>query len=82
MTSPAPQIDDQTRGRQQVMLGVGLVMGACVIGGLTAIVLAVIGLRTPGMIVGVCAGAVIVAGIAIQMKGVRLLKAGAGKVRS
>lgn len=79
MTSPAPQPDDQTRGRQQVMLGVGLVMGACVMGGLTAIVLAVMGMRTPGIVVGVVAGVVIVAGIAIQMQGVRLLKAGAGK---
>lgn len=64
------------RGRRQVMLGVGLVMGAVVLAGLTAVVLAVLGQRTAGIAVGVVGAVFILAGLVVQGQGVAKLKAG------
>ena len=63
-------------GRKQFMLGLGLVMGAVVMAGLTAVVLAVVGQRTPGMIVGAVGAVAIIAGLVIQAQGMAKLKAG------
>ncbi len=69
-------------GRKQVMLGVGLVMGAVVLAGLTAVVLAVLGQRTAGIAVGVAGAACILAGLLVQGRGMAKLKAGKAQLEA
>lgn len=58
-----------------MMAGAMIVMGACVFGGLTAVVLMAIGQRTPAAIVGGIAGVVILIGIVVQLQAGQKLKA-------
>ncbi len=58
-----------------MMTGMMLVMGACVFGGLTAVVLMMVNQRIPAMAVAIAAVLVIFAGIAMQVGGYRKLKA-------
>jgi hypothetical protein len=60
-----------------MMMGAMLVMGACVFGGLTAVVLAAIGNRTAAGIVGGVAGLLVFIGVVIQVIAMRKLKAAA-----
>lgn len=62
-----------------MMMGAALVMGACVFGGLTAVVLMAVGQRTGAGIVAIVAGACVIAGIVIQAGAVKKLKAGQPK---
>jgi hypothetical protein len=58
-----------------MIAGAMLVMGACVLGGLTAVVLMLMQQRTGSYIVAIAAGFLIVVGIVIQVGGFRKLKA-------
>ncbi|MDP3738847.1 MAG: hypothetical protein Q8R02_15740 [Hyphomonadaceae bacterium] len=74
--TPAPsQNADQEKARRQMMTGVMLVMGACVFGGLTAVVLVALGQREAAGIVAVLAGLAIVVGVVVQVSGFRKMKA-------
>jgi hypothetical protein len=59
-----------------MMTGVMLVMGACVFGGLTAVVLVALGQRNAAAIVAALAGVIVVAGVFVQVLGFQKLKAG------
>ena len=71
VTSPDPPAEISTR---RMMIGAMLVMGACVFGGLTAVVLMALGQRGGAIIVAVIAGVVVVAGVAIQVMAFRRTK--------
>ena len=58
-----------------MMIGAMLVMGACVFGGLTAVVLMALGQRGGAITVAVIAGVVVVSGVAIQVMAFRKTKA-------
>lgn len=58
-----------------MMTGVMLVMGACMFGGLTAVLLMALGQRDGALAVALAAAAVVVAGIAIQVVALRKMKA-------
>lgn len=60
------------------MAGVMLIMGACIFGGLTAVVLVAVGQRTAAIAIAVVAAVAIAAGFAIQVSALRRLKAAAG----
>jgi len=62
-----------------MMAGVAIVMGACVFGGLTAVVLMALGQRTGAGAVAVVAGAVIILGIVIQVSAAKKLRAASPK---
>lgn len=77
-TSAQPTEQDsnlQDRARGQLMIGAAIVMGACVFGGLTAVVLMALGYRVAAGAVAIAAGAAILIGVAIQIAGFRRLKA-------
>jgi hypothetical protein len=61
-----------------MMAGAMLVMGACVFGGLTAVVLMALGQRETAAGVAAAAAAAVVVGILIQVRAVRRLKGGNG----
>jgi hypothetical protein len=75
VTTPEPAA--LQKARTQMMMGAMLVMGACVFGGLTAVVLAAIGQRTGAGIVGGLAGLLVFVGVVIQVIAMRKLKAAA-----
>ena len=77
MTSPA-SAPEQEKARRQVMAGVMLIMGACIFGGLTAVVLVAVGQRTAAIAIAVVAAVTIAAGFVIQVAALRRLKAAAG----
>jgi len=58
-----------------MMTGVMLVMGACVFGGLTAVVLVALGQRASAGVVAVLAGLVVIMGVFVQVAGFQKLKA-------
>ncbi|HEX5005883.1 MAG TPA: hypothetical protein VFV70_02150 [Hyphomonadaceae bacterium] len=74
MTAKPPQQPDSSKARQQVMTGVMLVMGACVLGGLTAVVMVALGMRTPAMLVAGIAVIVMAVGAFIQIAGMRKVR--------
>ncbi|HEY7797506.1 MAG TPA: hypothetical protein VIA80_01980 [Hyphomonadaceae bacterium] len=78
MTTTPPQQPDSSNARQQVMTGVMLVMGACVLGGLTAVVLVALGMRSGAMIAAAIAVIVMGLGALIQVSGMRKMRGGAG----
>ena len=56
------------------MIGVMLVMGACVLGGLTAVVLVAVGMRSAAMVVAAIAVVVVFVGGFIQLAGMRKVR--------
>lgn len=81
--SPGPNTNPLLEsGRKQVMLGVGLVMGAVVLAGLTAVALALLGQKTAGMWVGAVGGLAIIAGLVVQGQGMAKLKAGKAELEA
>lgn len=62
-----------------MMMGAALVMGACVFGGLTAVVLMAVGQRTGAGIVAILAGVCVLAGIFVQAGAIKKLNAGKQK---
>ena len=56
------------------MTGVMLVMGACVLGGLTAVVLVALGMRSGAMIAAAIAVIVMAIGAIIQISGMRKVR--------
>jgi hypothetical protein len=62
------------KARRRMIAGAMLVMGACVFGGLTAIVLMALGQRTVSAAVAVITGLVIIAGVVVQVAAVRKMK--------
>jgi ABC-type nickel/cobalt efflux system permease component RcnA len=74
VTAKPPQQPDTSKARQQVMTGVMLVMGACVFGGLTAVVLMALGVRSGAMIVAAIAVMVMAIGAFIQVSGMRKIR--------
>jgi cell division protein FtsN len=60
------------------MTGVMLVMGACVLGGLTAVVLVALGMRSGAMIAAAIAVIVMGLGALVQVSGMRKMRGGAG----
>jgi hypothetical protein len=76
VTTPEPAELQKTQRR--MMAGAMLVMGACVFGGLTAVLLMAIGQRTAAAVVVAIAGAAVIAGVAIQVAAVRKMKAARG----
>ena len=58
-----------------MMMGAMLVMGACVFGGLTAVVLMAVGQRMAAGIIAILAGVLVLAGVVIQVGAMRKLKA-------
>jgi len=72
-SSPKPA--EPEKARAQMMAGVMLVMGACVFGGLTAVVLMALGQRGGAIIVAVIAGVAVLAGIVVQVAGFRRMRA-------
>lgn len=60
--------------QRQVMIGVALVMGGCVLGGVTAIALHLMGLRTAAIVMVVVAALDVVVGVVVQANGMRRLK--------
>lgn len=77
MSTTPPQQPNSERARQQVMTGVMLVMGACVLGGLTAVVLVALGMRGGAMIAAAIAVIVMAIGAFIQVSGMRKVRGGA-----
>jgi hypothetical protein len=71
-TAPNPE---QEKAKRQMMTGVMLVMGACVFGGLTAVVLMALGQREAAGIVAIIAGLAIITGVVVQVAGFRKMKA-------
>jgi purine-cytosine permease-like protein len=69
------QTPEQEKARRQVMTGVMVTMGACVFGGLLAVVLVALGQRTAAIAMAIVAGAAIAVGLAIQGAALRRLKA-------
>jgi hypothetical protein len=74
VTTPA-QPTEQDKARGQLMIGAAIVMGACVFGGLTAVVLMALDQRVGAGAVAILAGVAILVGVAIQVAGFRRLKA-------
>jgi hypothetical protein len=74
VTAKPPQQPDTSKARQQVMTGVMLVMGACVFGGLTAVVLMALGVRSGAMIAAAIAVMVMAIGAFIQVSGMRRIR--------
>ncbi len=74
MTPPA-QPTAQDKARTQLMMGAAIVMGGCVFGGLTAVLLMALGQRTGAGAVTIAAGLAIVIGVVVQVSGFRKLKA-------
>jgi predicted lipid-binding transport protein (Tim44 family) len=74
VTTTPPQQPDSSKARQQVMTGVMLVMGACVLGGLTAVVLVALGVRSGAMIAAAIAVIVMAIGAFIQVSGMRKMR--------
>lgn len=74
MTAALPQNPEQEKAKRQMMTGVMLVMGACVFGGLTAVVLVALGQREAAGAVAIVAGLAIVGGVVIQVAGFRKMK--------
>ena len=74
MTTTPPQQPDSSKARQQVMTGVMLVMGACVFGGLLAVVMMALGMRSGAMIAAGIAVLVIAIGAFIQVSGMRKMR--------
>ena len=74
MTGQPPQQPDTEKARQQVMTGVMLVMGACVLGGLTAVVLVALGMRSGAMIAASISVIVMAIGAFIQVSGMRKVR--------
>lgn len=58
-----------------MMMGAMLVMGACVFGGLTAVVLMAVGQKMGAGIIAILAGLLVFAGVVIQVTAMRKLKA-------
>ena len=58
-----------------MMMGAMLVMGACVFGGLTAVVLTAIGQRTGAGIIAILSVVLVFVGVVIQVIAMRKLKA-------
>jgi large-conductance mechanosensitive channel len=56
------------------MTGVMLVMGACVFGGLSAVVLVALGMRSGAMIAAAIAVIVMAIGVFIQISGMRKIR--------
>ncbi len=56
------------------MVGVMLVMGACVLGGLPAVVLVAVGMRSAAMVVAAIAVVVVFVGGFIQLAGMRKVR--------
>jgi drug/metabolite transporter (DMT)-like permease len=65
----------QKSARSQMIMGAMLVMGACVFGGLTAVVLTAIGQKTGAGIIAILSGVIVLVGIVIQVIAMRKLKA-------
>jgi hypothetical protein len=59
-----------------MMTGAMVVMGACLFGGLTAVVLMALGQRMAAGVIAVIAGFAIVIGVAVQVSAARKLKSG------
>jgi hypothetical protein len=59
------------------MTGVMLVMGACVLGGLTAVVMVALGMRSGAMIAAGISVMVMAIGAFIQISGMRRMRGGA-----
>lgn len=76
MTQAPAQQPDLEKARRQTMTGMMLVMGACVFGGLTAVVLVALGQRTAAGIVAALAGVAVILGVFVQVSGFQKLKAG------
>jgi uncharacterized RDD family membrane protein YckC len=74
VTTPA-QNPEQEKARRQVMAGAMLVLGACVFGGLAAVVLMALGQRSGAAVVAISAGVAILAGVGVQVSAFRKLKA-------
>lgn len=79
MTTPPkpgePEPAAQKKARTQMIMGAMLVMGACVFGGLTAVVLTAIGQKTGAGIIAILSGVIVLVGIVIQVIAMRKLKA-------
>jgi uncharacterized RDD family membrane protein YckC len=80
VTAPT-QNPDQEKARRQMMTGAMLVMGACIFGGLTAVVLMALGQRMGAGITAFVAGIAILAGVAIQVFAARKLNAKQGPAK-
>ena len=65
----------QKKARTQMIMGAMLVMGACIFGGLTAVVLTAIGQKTGAGVVAILSGLIVLVGIVIQVIAMRKLKA-------
>jgi hypothetical protein len=76
VTTTPPQQPDSAKARQQVMTGVMLVMGACVFGGLSAVVMMALGMRSGAMIAAGIAVLVMAIGAFIQVSGMRKVRGG------
>jgi hypothetical protein len=74
VTTTPPQQPDSSKARQQVMTGVMLVMGACVFGGLTAVVMMALGMRSGAMIAAAISVAVMAIGAFIQVSGMHKVR--------
>jgi hypothetical protein len=80
VTKPQPAEQDAlAKARSGMMTGAMLVMGACVFGGLTAVVLMALGQKTGAGAVAVVAGLVIIAGVVVQLSAAKKLKAASQK---
>jgi hypothetical protein len=79
VTTTPPQQPDSSKARQQVMTGVMLVMGACVFGGLSAVVMMALGMRSGAMIAAGIDVMVMAIGAFIQVSGMRKVR---GEARS
>jgi VIT1/CCC1 family predicted Fe2+/Mn2+ transporter len=69
-----PQPAELQKVQRRMMTGAMLVMGACLFGGLTAVLLMALGQRTAAAIVAVIAGLIVVAGVVVQVAAVRRMK--------
>ena len=83
MTQPKPaEPDAHAKARSGMMTGVMIVMGACVFGGLTAVVLMAIGQRNVAGAIAIVSGGIIIAGVAVQLAAAKKLKAASQQTAS
>ncbi len=73
---------EQKKGQTLFMTGLGLVMGGCVFGGGLAMVFYFLNLRPAAIVAGLLGGAMVIAGIWLQMSGARLLRTNQGSKSS
>jgi NADH:ubiquinone oxidoreductase subunit K len=79
MNQIAAQQTAQRAGQTLMLIGVAMVMGGCVLGGLTAVTLHFLGQTFAAAIVAIVAGCDVLIGVGVQVAAYRKLQAAKGR---